>query len=165
MEVIGYGITKMLLSPEWGHLHCLKKEMLWWRDKRSQSIKQYRNFSGSEYFLAFSEDALDQALLSQCAEMLMKLCFARGASASSLLTAFPSLLVSRTNASSCANFSCGAVTNNAKLSQASLIYSAGHSVLGLSHTFSIGWVKWSDAMRTSSRQCLHKLNLFTGKGI
>lgn len=90
------------------------------------------------YFLAFDESVLDQLLFPQCDEMLMKSCFPRGASASSLLTTFLSLLVSRTNASNCTTFSYGAVTNNAKLSLVSFIYSSVHSTLGLSHTFSVG---------------------------
>lgn len=93
MEVISYDITKMLPSPGCSISIAERKKCSGEEKKRSQSIKQYRNFSGTGYFLAFDESVLDQLLFPQCDEMLMKSCFPRGASVSSLLTTFLSLLL------------------------------------------------------------------------
>lgn len=112
---VSYSSSKMLPSP--GH-HIFIAE----RKKRCvEETKEARAWNSTGIFqelgiLLPSVRISCIRQICQCDEMLMKFCFPRGVSAPSLLTAFLSLLVSRTNASNCTIFSCGAVTNNAKLS-------------------------------------------------
>lgn len=162
MEGVSYGMSKVLPSSGCNISIAERKKCC------AEEIEEARaqNNTGIFQELGIFLPSMTMSWIRQfcqCDEMLMKFCFPRGVSALSLWTTFPSFLVSRTTASNCTIFSCGAVTNNAKLSLVSFIYSSVHSMLCLSHTFNVEWVNWSDVKRTRSRQCLYKLNLFMSK--